>query len=354
MKTHSTLVTPNEQLWRRSLAGDREAFSQIVERHQSLVCALAYCACGDLARAEDLAQETFLAAWQTLAELREPTKLRPWLCGIVRNLAANAARRDFRRGTPESLEVVAEASSPEDDPAAQAVTQEEAALLWQALAGLPELYREPMVLFYREQQSVNEVATGLDLSQDVVRQRLSRGRAMLREEMMALIESKLTRSRPGAAFTMGVLAALSLVSPPTAGAAIMTVVAAGKGATPLAKGAVSSVGPGAILGPGIGFFAGWLGMKAVGLTARSDRERLCVTRHCRRMIFYSFALCALLVLTLIQAGELYPVTSAGIVLGVLVWVGVLVATIFGINSRMQRDVRRIRAETGTEDSTAAN
>lgn len=354
MNPLSILVTPDAQLWQMSLAGDREAFGQIVERHQSLICALAYCACGDLARAEDLAQETFLAAWRTPGELREPAKLRSWLCGIVRNLAANAARREFRRGALESLEDVAEPVSLEDDPAAQAVTQEEAALLWRALAGLPESYREPMVLFYREQQSVNEVAKGLELSEDVVRQRLSRGRVMLRQEMTALVETTLTRTRPGAAFTTGVLAAMALLSPPTVGAAGLTGAVTGKWATTLGKGAISGVGPGAILGPGIGLLAGWLGIKAVGLTARSERERLCVRRHSRRMIFYSFAFCALLVLTLSQAGELYPVTSGWMTFGVLAWVGVLVAIILGINSRMQRDVRRIRTKAGTEDTTAAN
>lgn len=353
MNTLELPVTPDEQLWRRSLAGDRDAFGQIVERHQSLICALAYCACGDLARAEDLAQETFLAAWRTAGELREPAKLRSWLCGIVRNLAANAARRDFRRGAPEALETVAEPVSPDDDPAAQAVTQEEAALLWHTLSRLPELYREPMVLFYREQQSVNEVAIGLNLSEDVVRQRLSRGRAMLREEMTTLIETTLTRTRPGAAFTTGVLAALSLVSPPTSGAAILTGATAGKGVATFTKGAISSVGPGAILGPGIGLFAGWLGMNAVGMTARSEQERRCVSRQCRRMIFCSFTLCAVLVLTLSQAGQLYPVTRTGIVFGVLVWVSVLVATLLRMNSMMQREVRRIRAETGTEDLAVA-
>lgn len=347
-------MTSDEQLWQMSLAGDREAFGQIVERHQSLICALAYSACGDLARAEDLSQETFLAAWRKLGELREPAKLRSWLCGIVRNLAANAARRDFRRGAPESLEVVAEPLSPEDDPAAQAVTQEEAALLWRALAGLPESYREPMVLFYREQQSVNEVAKGLDLSEDVVRQRLSRGRALLREEITALVETTLTRTRPGPVFTMGVLAALSLVSPPTAGAAIVTGAGAGKGATTLAKGVASGAGPGAILGPGIGLLVGWLGTKAVGMTARSERERICVTRHCRWMIFYCFALCALLVATLSQAGESYSITREWMIFGVLAWVSVLVATLLGINWRMQREVRRIRAETGAEDTTDTN
>ena len=68
----------------RSLAGDRNAFGEIVARYQSLVCSLAYSATGSLSQSEDLAQDTFLAAWKQLAALREPAKLRSWLCGIAR------------------------------------------------------------------------------------------------------------------------------------------------------------------------------------------------------------------------------------------------------------------------------
>src|SRR5262249_51157328 len=86
------------QLWQRSREGDREAFGEVVGRYQSLICSIAYSACGDLAQSEDLGQEAFLAAWEKLGELREPAKLRAWLCGIVRNRAANARRREQRRG----------------------------------------------------------------------------------------------------------------------------------------------------------------------------------------------------------------------------------------------------------------
>jgi hypothetical protein len=85
-------------------AGNRQAFGQIVERYQALICAVTYNLTGDLALSEDLAQETFLAAWQRLCDLREPAKLRAWLCSIARNLCANmlrrrrAARAGFCRG----------------------------------------------------------------------------------------------------------------------------------------------------------------------------------------------------------------------------------------------------------------
>ena len=81
------------QLVARTLKGNREAFRQIVERHQNLICSLAYSALGNLAQSEDLAQETFVAAWKQLPQLREPLKLRSWLCGIVRCLIGKELRR---------------------------------------------------------------------------------------------------------------------------------------------------------------------------------------------------------------------------------------------------------------------
>jgi sigma-70-like protein len=76
------------------LAGDRAAFQFIVERYQSLICSVAYNATGNLSESEDVAQETFLTAWTELRSLREPEKLRSWLCGIVRNRIRRSARDD--------------------------------------------------------------------------------------------------------------------------------------------------------------------------------------------------------------------------------------------------------------------
>jgi len=80
----------------QSLAGDRDAFGWIVARYQALLCSLAYSTTGSLSQSEDLAQETFVTAWKQLADLREPEKLRAWLCRISRNLTYDALRKDGR------------------------------------------------------------------------------------------------------------------------------------------------------------------------------------------------------------------------------------------------------------------
>jgi len=79
-----------------SLAGNKQAFGRIVRRYQSLLCAIAYSATGDLGLSEDLAQETFLIAWKRLGDLRDRTKLRAWLVGIGRNVINSAIRRRGR------------------------------------------------------------------------------------------------------------------------------------------------------------------------------------------------------------------------------------------------------------------
>lgn len=355
MNAQMSPVASDEELWRMSREGDREAFGGIVERHQALVCSLAFSACGCLATSEDLAQETFLTAWHRLGDLREPEKLRHWLCGIVRNLAANAVRRDLRRGgAPESLEAAADEASPEGDPAAQAVTREEETLLWRALADLPENYREPLVLYYREHQSVAEVASGLDLSEEAVKQRLSRGRAMLREEITALVESTLTRTRPAAAFTVAVLVALPMASTSTASAALTAGAVVGGGAGTAGKGLLAKLGLGALFGPIIGLVCAYLGTRAAASTARSTSERDRILRYTWRAIIpFCFLMSIGLAAVLSQAGKLYTASAPWVLLGVSAWTVALVGGILLLCQRLDREVRRIRIETNTTDEAYA-
>src|SRR5271166_3866651 len=88
--------TPDSDLWQRVREGSAPAFEVLVQRHQALVCAVAYNACGNLALSEDVAQETFWTAWRERAALAEPARLRAWLCGIARNIGHNARRRAAR------------------------------------------------------------------------------------------------------------------------------------------------------------------------------------------------------------------------------------------------------------------
>ncbi|HEY5915742.1 MAG TPA: RNA polymerase sigma factor [Verrucomicrobiae bacterium] len=215
------------ELVAESLDGNRDAFRLIVERYQTLISSLAYSATGNVSRSEDLAQETFVSAWKQLGELREPAKLRPWLCSIARFLISKEFRRQGREPdyAAESLDVMDERVALEPLPSDQVISEEEKAILWRALERIPEIYREPLVLFYREHQSIEAVAHDLGLSEDAVKQRLSRGRKLLQEQFLAFVAGALKQTSPGRAFTLGVIAALPLLATTAKAATVGTALA---------------------------------------------------------------------------------------------------------------------------------
>ena len=198
-------------LIQQSRNGDESAYGQMVERYQSLVCSVAYSRCGDLGMSEDLAQEAFIQAWKKLADLSDANKFKSWICTIVRNMASRSREKSTRNVASDAaqLESVVEPTAAANDPIENVISAEQEQLVWQAIAGIPENYREPMVLFYREEQSVARVAAALDISQDAVKQRLSRGRKFLQAQLAATVEATLENSRPSNAFTSAVLLGLS-------------------------------------------------------------------------------------------------------------------------------------------------
>ncbi|MGB8370444.1 MAG: RNA polymerase sigma factor [Limisphaerales bacterium] len=259
------------ELVSRTLGGDRDAFSRIVSRYQILICSLAYSRIGHLGQSEDVAQETFITAWKHLRLLREPDKLRAWLCGIVRNRIHKSLRREGHEPVHDAmpLEEAHDVPAREALPSEQAISREEEAILWRSLERIPEIYREPFILFYREHQSIEYVADALELSEDAVKQRLSRGRKLLQEEVQAFVENTLRRTAPGEAFSVAVLAAMPL----TTGSAATAGMGAGAKGTAAAKSGFLAAWL-APLAPFIGIFAGitanWLIVRAAP-TARERR-----------------------------------------------------------------------------------
>ena len=269
-----------------TLAGNREAFGQIVARYQTLICSLAYSSTGNVSQSEDVAQDTFIAAWRQLRNLREPAKLRSWLCGIARNLIWDVLKKEGREPShdAESLEDVYEsAAAPEPVPRDLAINNEEQAILWRSLQRVPAVYREPLVLFYREHQSVEAVASYLDLSEDAVKQRLSRGRKLLQDQVLLFVEGALERTNPGKAFTVAVLAALPASMTISAKAATLGAVAAKGSMAAKSAGMMGLLG--GLLSPVMGFFGMWIGYRMNMETARCERERQFNSRFYKRLMF---------------------------------------------------------------------
>lgn len=213
LESDSLSSLPDAPLVHAARRGDKRAFVEIVARHQAMVCGIALGILGDFAASEDAGQEAFLTAWRKIHELREPGRLRAWLAQIARNAALGQLRRQRGENVlDEELAIVDPGPRPDE----AAATQEEAALVRNSLAQLPETYRMPLILFYREGQSVSAAASALGISEDALKQRLARGREMLRERIADKVETTLGRTAPSAIFTMTVAAAIGALATPLA------------------------------------------------------------------------------------------------------------------------------------------
>lgn len=266
-----------------SLGGDRNAFCAIVTRYQNLLCALAYSAVGDLKHSEDIAQETFIEAWKKLDTLRDPEKLKSWLCGILRFKASHFRRQEAKQPVANANEL----DKHEDEESIQGkieddiISAQEQALLWQALEKMPDTYREPLVLFYREQCSIEHVAKQLDLTEDTVKQRLSRGRKLLQQAMVNFVEDTLARSKQGTAFTLSVLVAINDIAPAVKLAGFSAGVA--KASSIFKWGAMA-----AAMAAFAGIISSFFGLRAALDQSRTRRERRSVILY--TLLYFVFTL----------------------------------------------------------------
>jgi RNA polymerase sigma factor (sigma-70 family) len=333
------------ELVAESLEGNQDAFRQIVERYQTLICSLAYCATGSVSQSEDLAQDTFVTAWKQLTELREPSKLRSWLCAIVRFRINKQFRRQDREPVhaAEPLEICEESPAPEELPSEQVISREEQAILWRSLERIRGTYREPLVLFYREHQSVERVAEALDLSEDAVKQRLSRGRKLLQDEVLALLGRALERTNPNQSFTLGVLSALPQM-PITVGS---TVLGSATGKAAASMGLIATIKALAIkLSPAV---AGtWMMLKLT----ESQRERK-FARRAYAGLWIGAVVYPLALLFVIYLGRTYWDAHPGMLtLGILCSVFGFVAVLGPYTVWVNRAQMRIRKEEVERSSTS--
>jgi RNA polymerase sigma-70 factor (ECF subfamily) len=154
--------------------GYPEDFRLLVDRYQKPLFSYLAVRVGDHAQAEEAAQESFVRAFFSLKKLCKPESFYSWLLGIAGRVAKEQLRsRERRKKDREAAEVLtlAAADSPQEYP------------LEKAIAVLPEIYREVILLRYYEGLSCQDVAARLDMPLGTVTKTLSRAYALLRQEL---------------------------------------------------------------------------------------------------------------------------------------------------------------------------
>ena len=177
----------------RSLKQDSDAFGQLVERYATIIVNLAYRMVGDRTEAEDLAQETFVAAFKSLPTFRAESKFSTWLYRIAANKCKDwlRAKRPGQGGQDVDIDEVLDhgVAAEERTPERLLSQQQVAAQLDRAIQRLPPLYREAFVLKHIEGLSYEEMQEILNVNADTLKMRVYKGRLQLSRELVELKEA---------------------------------------------------------------------------------------------------------------------------------------------------------------------
>jgi RNA polymerase sigma-70 factor (ECF subfamily) len=185
VRPRATSELSDEQVVRRVLEGDPPLFEVLMRRHNPRVFRVARSVLLDDARAEDLAQEAWVRVYERLHQFAGEARFSTWLTKIVLHEAWARARKARRLQpiTEEMTETAEVFMSAAPDPESQTLGTEIRRFLESAVDALPEPYRIVLVLRDIEELSTAETADALQLTENAVKIRLHRARAMVRRDL---------------------------------------------------------------------------------------------------------------------------------------------------------------------------
>jgi len=209
------------QLVNRTLEGDMSAFGVLVDRYRGLVYGLACHVLGRFHDAEDVAQEAFIKAYDSLASLKDKTKFGNWLRVITLNLCKMWLRKSMRESLfePPSLhgeeddeesalfckEDIASSLATDITPEDICINKEFQETVFTALSALPPKNQAVITLFYLDDFSYKEIGDFLNLPVSTVQSRLQRARKQLKEEFLKMAKEIFQDNKLGPKFTQKVL-----------------------------------------------------------------------------------------------------------------------------------------------------
>lgn len=189
----------DEDVVARVRGGDTALFEIVMRRYNQRLFRAARAILRDDADAEDAVQQAYLAAYAHLGQFAGAARFSTWLTRIAIREALGKLRTRKRRGEVEldgQAEETMMKDEPDQSPEKYAERRELTGILESAVDALPEIYRVVFMLREVEQLSTNEAAEVLELSEEAVKVRLHRARAMLRDGLLARVDQSMQGTFP--------------------------------------------------------------------------------------------------------------------------------------------------------------
>lgn len=168
-------------LIQKCLAGEQDAFAELVARYKKLIYSVVYNMIHDKQEVNDISQEVFIRIYKSLDRYNPEYKFSTWSVKIASNLCLDILRKKKIDTVP--IDEIAGVSSKADTPEIKFIKKEKSQIIREAIASLPEKYRVPIVLFHQNGLSYEEMARVLDEPMTIIKNRLYRARLLLREKL---------------------------------------------------------------------------------------------------------------------------------------------------------------------------
>lgn len=183
---HKTWDQQKEDNWLRLLrSGDHGAFARFIDKYKETV----FLCCRRLGlredEAEDVASETFLAAYNGISRYSGRAELSTWLWSIAYRRAVSYLRKNRRqwRLEAEADESRQVGSGEEQEPAAAMQGEETEKIVWEAVERLPRLWAMAIILYYREEKSIIDIAKIMRTKENTIKTYLFRARQRLKKAL---------------------------------------------------------------------------------------------------------------------------------------------------------------------------
>jgi len=182
--------------WLRLLrSGDHKAFAEFIEKYKETV----FLCCRRLGLREDeaegVASETFLAAYKAIGRYGSRAELSTWLWTIAYRQGINYLRKNRKQGQFEAELDEQVVGSKEPEPATSIQGRETEKIVWDAVERLPRLWAMAVILYYREEKSVADIAKIMQIKENTVKTYLFRGRDKLKQVLASAFEEDIDGGR---------------------------------------------------------------------------------------------------------------------------------------------------------------
>lgn len=179
----------DKELIESAQSGNKEAFAVLVQQYSRNIYNLAYRMTGNREDAMDVTQEVLFRAYRALASFQPDKPFLPWVYRITWNICADRGRKTGRTPQEDSIDEMEEGAaripSSSPSPGTTYEHKELAEVLTKAIKELPEGYRELIVMFHVDGLSIKEISDVAGMKETVIKNRLYRGRQMLRKILEA-------------------------------------------------------------------------------------------------------------------------------------------------------------------------